>query len=151
MYNSRTTSTYRPYNRNRPFVRRPSNRFVPRATPFFRGKKLYFRITRTKNNIIFKISHLNGIPLYQSTAGALGLPGSRRDSPTSADIATKKVMKKLEPYSDRHITCILTGPFDKISRAVIRSAESSGVIFSSFKTHNSATHNGVRSKKPRRV
>jgi len=115
------------------------------------GKKLYLEVRRTNNNVVFKISHCNGIPLYQSTAGALGIQGSRRDSPTSAEMATRKVLKRLEPFSDRNITFTLIGPFDRVSRTIIKSVQGCNVNFSTFRLRNPTSHNGVRLRKPRRV
>jgi ribosomal protein S11 len=112
---------------------------------------LFISLTRTKNNLFLSVTKLNGRPLYQTSAGVIGLSGSRRDTPTSAEVAGKTFVKQVSSRGYARCYLRIDGRFDTCVRAAVRGLSSSTIVFSKLDHTKSMTHNGVRLKKPRRM
>jgi small subunit ribosomal protein S11 len=112
---------------------------------------LFTVLTRTKNNLFLSVTRKDGRPLYQTSAGALGLSGSRRDTPTSAEVAGKSFNKQISNRGYTRCYLRVDGRFDTTVRAAVRGLCFSAITFSKLDHIKPVTHNGIRLKKPRRM
>lgn len=142
-------------------------KFFPKKKRFFRqssDKKsfvaqgplkkpaLFVALRRTNNNLFMSVTKVNRRPLYQTSAGAIGLSGSRRDSPTSAELAGKTFTKQVTSRGYTRCYLRVDGRFDSCVRAAVRGLRSSSaIIFSRLDHIKPVSHNGLRLKKPRRM
>lgn len=127
-------------------------RFKPRYNPRLQSKPALFTVLkRTRNNLFFSVAHKNGRPLYRTSAGVIGLSGSRRDTPTSAEVAGRAFNKQISNRGYTRCYLRIDGRFDTCVRAAVRGLCFSTVVFSKLDHIKPITHNGVRLKKPRRM
>lgn len=113
---------------------------------------LLILIKRTSNNIFFSVSYRNGLPLYQTSGGATGIPGSKRDTPASAETAAKVFFNQVLQRGYHRCYLRIDGMFDNTTRAAVRGLQSSGLItFSKVQHSKVVSHNGVRLPKIRRT
>lgn len=116
-----------------------------------RKPALFIFVVRTNNNIFFCLSKRNGLPLIHSSAGVLGLSGSRRDSPTSAELSGRSFVRQVLRRGYRRCYLRVTGIFDSALRAAIRGLRASHVRFSRYQYIKPVSHNGVRLQSSRRM
>jgi ribosomal protein S11 len=112
---------------------------------------LFILLTRTKNNLFLAVTKSNGRPLCQTSAGVIGLSGSRRDTPTSAEVAGKSFVKQISKLGYGRCYLRIKGRFDTCVRAAARGLSASPVVFSKLDHIKPTTHNGIRLRKPRRM
>jgi ribosomal protein S11 len=113
---------------------------------------LFIFLKRTNNNIFMSLSYKNGVPLYQTSGGSTGIPGSKRDTPASAETAAKLLVKQV--VNRGYFRCFLRidGVFDNTVRSAVRGLQSPGRLrFVKLQHLKTVTHNGVRKSKPRRT
>lgn len=113
---------------------------------------LFVLLKRTNNNIFMSLSYKNGVPLYQTSGGATGIPGSKRDTPASAETAAKLLAKQI--VNRGYFRCFLRidGVFDNTVRSAVRGLRSAGFVrFLKLQHLKTVAHNGVRKSKPRRT
>jgi len=109
-------------------------------------------LKRTSNNIFFSVSYRNGLPLYQTSGGSTGIPGSKRDTPASAETAAKLFFNQILQRGYSRCYLRIDGMFDNTTRAAVRGLQSSGLInFSKVQHAKVVAHNGVRLPKARRT
>jgi ribosomal protein S11 len=133
--------------RNRRYFPKP---FRPRKGVVYKPA-LFLVLKRTNNNLFFSVTKRDGKPLYQTTAGVIGLSGSRRDSPTSAEISGKKILKQIKLRGYTRCYLRIAGLPDPCLRAAVRGLRSAkDVIFSKLDYVQPIAHNGVRLRKERR-
>ena len=113
---------------------------------------LFVALRRTNNNLFLSVAHRGRRPLYQASAGSIGLSGSRRDSPTSAELAGRTFTKEVKNRGYTLCYLRVNGRFDTCVRAALRGLYStSKIIFTKFDWVKPMSHNGLRLKKPRRM
>jgi ribosomal protein S11 len=113
---------------------------------------LLILLKRTSNNIFFSVSYRNGLPLYQTSGGSTGIPGSKRDTPASAETAAKLFFNQILQRGYSRCYLRIDGLFDNTTRAAVRGLQSSGLInFSKVQHAKVVAHNGVRLPKARRT
>jgi ribosomal protein S11 len=117
----------------------------------FKKPAIFIFVNRTNNNVFLSLTHRNGKSFYHSSAGILGLSGSRRDSPTSCELAGKAIAREVQKLGYRRVYLKIGGLFDPSIRGVIRGLRSSSLILSKFHYVQPTTHNGIRLRKPRRM
>jgi len=112
---------------------------------------LFVSLTRTNNNIFVSLSYRESSPFYHSSAGVLGLSGSRRDSPTSAELSGRIVSKIIRSKGYRKFYLRVGSVFDSTLRAFLRGLKFFSTSISKLEHQKPVAHNGVRLKKPRRM
>ncbi len=113
---------------------------------------LFVLLKRTNNNIFMCLSRRNGVPLYQTSGGSTGISGSKRDTPASAETATKALAKEIVNRGYSRCYLLIDGVFDNTVRGAVRGLQSSGQItFVKLQHLKTVAHNGVRKSKPRRT
>ena len=112
---------------------------------------LFVSLVRTNNNIFVSLSYRDQPPFYHSSAGVLGLSGSRRDSPTSAELAGRMVSKLIRGKGYRKFYLRVASVFDSPLRAFLRGLRFFASSTSKLEHRKPVAHNGVRLKKPRRM
>jgi small subunit ribosomal protein S11 len=106
----------------------------------------------TYNNTIITITDINNNTLSWSSSGAVGFPGTRRQTPYAAQTATIECVKKCQKKNPelKEVFVRLKG-FGKGRSAVIKGLEISGLKILEIKDITPVPHNGCRPKKKRRV
>jgi ribosomal protein S11 len=90
--------------------------------------------------------------LYQTSGGSTGIPGSKRDTPASAETAAKLFFNQILQRGYSRCYLRIDGLFDNTTRAAVRGLQSSGLInFSKVQHAKVVAHNGVRLPKARRT
>lgn len=113
---------------------------------------LFLLLKRTNNNIFMSLTHRNGRPLYQTSGGATGIAGSKRDTPASAETAAKLLVKQVVNRGYTKCYLCIDGVFDNTIRGAVRGLQTPGLIsFTKIQHLKTVAHNGVRKSKPRRT
>jgi ribosomal protein S11 len=118
-----------------------------------RNKKpaVFALLKRTNNNFFVSLSYKDEEPFYHSSAGVLGLAGSRRDSPTSIELTGRALSKQIRLRGYKRFYLRISSVFDSALRAFLRGLKFYPVTISKIEFVKPVTHNGVRLKKPRRM
>ena len=107
-------------------------------------------VQSTFNNTIITVTDSGGNVISWATAGASGFKGARKSTPYAAQIAMLAVLDRVKLMGLREVSVIVTGVGPGRESAV-RALGNSGIDVISIKDKTPISHNGVRSKKPRRV
>lgn len=103
------------------------------------------------NNTLITITDQQGNVLVQSSAGAQGFKGSRKNTPHAATTAGKDVgVKAINLHDMREIDVIVRGQGSGREGA-LRGLNDSGLKIRSIEDRTPVPHNGTRRKKARRV
>lgn len=117
-----------------------------------RKPPLFVSFFRSNNNFFITLSLGAKIsPFFSNCAGVLGLSGSRRDSPVSAQLAGRAIAKevRLKGYSRFYLK--IRGGFDNTVKGFLRGIKSSALTVMKIYHIRPASHNGIRLKKHRRM
>jgi len=106
---------------------------------------------RSNNNFFTTISIGKSLPFFSASAGVIGLSGSRRDTPTSAQLAGKAVARKIGLKGYNRVYLKVVSNFDPTVKGFLRGLKSSSVRVLKLLHLKPITHNGVRLRKPRRM
>lgn len=107
-------------------------------------------IKATFNNTIISLTDLNGNVITQSSAGALGFGGSRKNTPYAAGEAAKDAAKRAYDMGLRDVEVRVKGPGSGRESA-IRALDKAGLNVNAIKDVTPIPHNGCRPPKKRRV
>ncbi|MCF7885557.1 MAG: 30S ribosomal protein S11 [Candidatus Marinimicrobia bacterium] len=107
-------------------------------------------IKATFNNTIISLTDLHGNVITQSSAGALGFKGSRKNTPYAAGEAAEDAGKRAYDMGLRDIEVRVKGPGSG-REAAIRSLDKVGLRVNAIKDITPIPHNGCRPPKKRRV
>ncbi len=102
------------------------------------------------NNTAICLTDSKGGVIAWSSAGSLGFKGSKKSTPYAANMVAKDVFEKSKKYSLLNIKIIIKG-VGPGRESAIRGLASTGLNILSIQDKTPIAHNGVRSKKPRRV
>ena len=102
------------------------------------------------NNTIVTISDVQGNVLSWSSAGQLGVKGSRKSTPFAAGEAAETAAKTAMEHGLKSVEVFVKGPGSG-REAAIRSLQAAGLEISSIKDVTPIPHNGCRPPKRRRV
>lgn len=106
-------------------------------------------IHTTFNNTIVSISNESGNVLVWSSAGALGVKGSKKSRPYVAQLVSASAVKAALNYGMKEVRVEVKGPGPGRD-AAIKTIESAGLAITSISDVTPVAHNGVRPpKKPR--
>ncbi|MBF0713147.1 30S ribosomal protein S11 [Gemella sp. GH3] len=107
-------------------------------------------IRSTFNNSIVTITDEHGNAVSWSSAGALGIKGSRKSTPFAAQMASEAAAKKAMEHGMKYVDVTVKGPGSG-REAAIRALQSAGLEVTSIKDVTPVPHNGCRPPKRRRV
>ena len=102
------------------------------------------------NNTIITISDVQGNVLAWSSAGHVGMSGSRQSTPYAAQMAAEDVAKKAQIHGVKNLEVLVKGPGNG-REAAVRSLSASGFIITLIRDITPIPHNGCRPPKRRRV
>ncbi len=107
-------------------------------------------VTSTFNNTIVSITTTEGDVLLRSSAGRLGLKGSRKGTPFAASQIASTIAKEVHTMGVRSLEINLQGPGSGRD-SVVRAFQSAGLHISVLRDVTPLPHNGCRPPKKRRV
>ncbi len=107
-------------------------------------------IQATFNNTIVMITDPAGNAVSWSSAGSMGMRGSRKGTPFAAQMAAEDAAKKAADHGMRTVDVYVKGPGGGRESA-IRALHSQGLNVTSIKDVTPIPHNGCRPPKRRRV
>ena len=102
------------------------------------------------NNIIISLTNESGQVISWSSAGKMGLRGSKKNTPFAAQIATEDAVKKAYELGLRTVDIFIKGPGAGRDSA-IRAIQNAGLDVVSINDVTPLPHNGCRPPKRRRV
>src|SRR5690554_5599977 len=106
-------------------------------------------IHTTFNNTIITITDPTGNAVAWSSAGALGIKGSRKSTPFAAQMSAEAVAKQAMEHGMMKVEVNVKGPGPG-REAAIRSLQAAGLEITAIKDTTPVPHNGCRPpKRPR--
>ena len=107
-------------------------------------------ISVSYNNTTIAISDLKGDVISWSSAGSLGFKGTKKSTPYAAQMVAKDAIEKAKKYNLSNIKIIVRG-IGPARESAIRGLAGTGMNVTALMDETPVAHNGVKSKKPRRV
>jgi len=107
-------------------------------------------ISASFNNIIVSLTNKNGQVISWSSAGKMGLRGSKKNTPYAAQMASADAAKAAMDAGLKRVDVYVKGPGSGREGA-IRSLAQSGIEIVKIKDITPLPHNGCRPPKKRRV
>jgi small subunit ribosomal protein S11 len=143
----RRRSVYRFYDRNlRKFRSKASISF----RQIFKSTRYHIHLFQTKNNLFFLIKLSSGRLVFSYTNGQTFYRGSKRFTPSAAELAGKNISRLASINKIRSVFLIFHGPLTSIIKAAVRGL-SSRLLFSGMKNFYARCHNGIRDRSTRRI
>ena len=102
------------------------------------------------NNTMITITDAQGNTVSWSSAGTMGLKGSRKSTPYAAQVAAEDAGRKAAEHGMRTVEVEVTGPGSGRESA-LRALQSVGFTVTSIRDVTPIPHNGCRPRKRRRV
>ena len=102
------------------------------------------------NNTIVTIADQKGEVIAWSSAGSMGFKGTKKSTPYAANIVAKDAFEKSKKFNLQNIRIVLKG-IGPGREAAMRGLAATGLNITSIQDKTPIAHNGIRSKKPRRV
>jgi len=107
-------------------------------------------IAATFNNTIVTVTDLDGNALAWSSAGEIGMKGSRKSTPFAARLAAEAAVKTAQGLGMQEVQLFVKGPGPGRESA-IRAVQAMGMKVVSIIDITPVPHNGCRPPKRRRV
>lgn len=107
-------------------------------------------IRSTFNNTLVTITDKAGNVICWSSAGNIGMKGSRKGTPFAAGTAAERAARMAMDHGMREVEVLVKGP-GAGREAAIRSLQAAGLEVSLIKDVTPIPHNGCRPPKRRRV
>ena len=107
-------------------------------------------ISVSYNNTIVSIADSKGEIIAWSSAGSLGFKGTKKSTPYAANLVAKDCVEKAKKFNLMNIKVVVKG-IGPGRESAIRGLAGSGLNLTGLQDATPIAHNGVRSKKPRRV
>ena len=107
-------------------------------------------IAATFNNTIVTVTDLDGNTVAWSSAGAIGMKGSRKSTPFAARLAAESAVKTAQGLGMQEVQLFVKGPGPGRESA-IRAVQAMGMKVVSIIDITPVPHNGCRPPKKRRV
>ena len=102
------------------------------------------------NNIIVSLANAEGQVISWSSAGKMGIPGSKKNTPYAAQMAAEDCAKVAYDLGLRKVKAYVKGPGNGRESA-IRACHSCGITVTEIVDVTPLPHNGCRPPKRRRV
>lgn len=110
--------------------------------------KIY--VTATFNNTLVTATDLAGNTVAWGSCGSAGFKGTRKSTPFAATTTVEKLAKRLLELGTKEVEVYIKGPGPGRD-AALRAIRASGLKMDLIADVTPIPHNGVRSKKKRRV
>ena len=107
-------------------------------------------IYSTFNNTLISITDLQGGVIVSSSAGTVGLKGSRKGTAFAGQRAAEQAARRGMDQGLRQVDVFIRGP-GAGREAAIRSLQGAGLVVTSIRDVTPIPHNGCRPPKRRRV
>ena len=107
-------------------------------------------VKATFNNTIITITDINGETLCWSSAGAIGMKGSRKSTPFAATRAAEEAANNAKKYGVQELEVRIRGAGSGRESAVT-ALQRAGMKITAVEDHTPIPHNGCRPPKRRRV
>ena len=107
-------------------------------------------ISATFNNTIVTITDTHGNAVSWASAGEMGFKGSRKSTPSAAQMAAEAAAKTAMEHGLKKVAVFVKGPGSGRETA-IRSLQAAGLEVASIQDCTPIPHNGCRQRKRRRV
>ena len=107
-------------------------------------------IQSTFNNTIITITDMVGNTVSWSSAGSMGMKGSRKSTPFAAQMAAQDAGKKAMEHGMRSVEVLIKGPGPG-REASLRALQVAGLNVTVIRDVTPIPHNGCRPPKRRRV
>jgi small subunit ribosomal protein S11 len=107
-------------------------------------------VAATFNNTIVTISDAQGNVIAWSSSGSQGFKGSRKSTPYAAQVAAEDAGKKAREHGMETLEIEVSGPGSGRESA-LRALQACGFLITAIRDMTAIAHNGVRSRKRRRV
>src|SRR5919108_1730580 len=105
-------------------------------------------IKSTFNNTIVTITDQEGNTLSWASAGNVGFKGSRKSTPSAAQLAAEACARRAMEHGVRRVDVLVKGPGSGRETA-IRSLQTAGIEVLGIKDVTPVPHNGCRARKRR--
>src|SRR5262245_55996545 len=102
------------------------------------------------NNTMITITDAQGTTIAWSSAGALGVKGSRKSTPYAAQVAADAAAKKASEHGVKILEVEVKGP-GAGRESALRALQAAGFTITSIRDVTPNPHNGCRPPKRRRV
>ena len=107
-------------------------------------------ISVSYNNTLITITDLKGEVIAWSSSGLLGFKGTKKSTPYAANLVAKDCVEKAKKYGLNSLKIVIKG-IGPGRESSMRGLAGTGVNILSIMDATPVAHNGVRSKKPRRI
>ncbi|HXV26814.1 MAG TPA: 30S ribosomal protein S11 [Candidatus Paceibacterota bacterium] len=102
------------------------------------------------NNTLIAVSDLGGNIIAFSSSGLLGFRGTKKSTPYAANLVAKDAVDKARRFGLTNARIIVKG-VGPARESAVRGVAGTGLNITSLMDATPVPHNGVKSKKPRRV
>jgi ribosomal protein S11 len=120
------------------------------SSSFFSSIKYRLHIRQTKNNLFIFLRNLSGRLIFSYTNGQTIYKGSKRSTPSAADLAGKQVSKFLIINKINNVCLVFDTPLTSIVKSAVRGL-STRLEFSGMLAYRFVCHNGIKVRATRRV
>ena len=107
-------------------------------------------VNATFNNTVITISDAQGNAISWSSAGSQGFRGSRKSTPSAAQIAAEDAGRKAQEHGMKTLEIEVKGPGSGRESA-LRALQTVGFMVTAIRDVTPIPHNGCRPRKRRRV
>ncbi len=107
-------------------------------------------ITATFNNTLVTITDIQGNTLCWGSSGMAGFKGARKSTPYAATTVVEAVARKAQGFGIREVEVYIKGP-GAGRDAALRGLKAIGLAITLIADVTPIPHNGIRSKKKRRI
>lgn len=107
-------------------------------------------ISVSYNNTMITIADSRGEIIAWSSAGSLGFKGTKKSTPYAANLVAKDCIEKARKFNLTNVKVVVKG-IGPGRESAIRGIAGSGLNVISIMDNTPVAHNGVKSKKPRRI
>jgi len=129
-------------------ITNPKTKKKSKARGKVRSGNVY--IQSTYNNTIVTVTDEGGNVLAWSSAGRVGFAGARKSTPFAAQQVMANVIEQMQPLGMEEVKVYVKG-IGSARESAVRSLSSAGLSITAIRDVTPIPHNGVRSKKRRRV
>lgn len=102
------------------------------------------------NNTLISITDTNGNVIAFSSAGLLGFKGTKKSTPYAANLVAKDCVEKARKFNVTNVRVVVRG-IGPARESAVRGIAGTGLNVTALMDATPVAHNGVKSKKPRRV
>lgn len=120
------------------------------SSSFFSSARYRLHIRQTKNNLFIFLRNLSGKLIFSYTNGQTIYKGSKRSTPSAADLAGKQVSKFLFMNKVTNVCLVFDTPLTSIVKSAVRGL-STRLEFSGILAYRFVSHNGIKIRATRRV